>query len=136
MIKLSFSVLNELLQKPTRRLLKDDAIPTLFSHNADKPAKRKFSILRSHERAKRQHCENAFLHSEQVEHFEFKYNTKETQTERKVLVSSSTQTPPLPTKKLTSVYSAALKSIFVMNSYLRKNTRSRNTIRKKRRLSR
>ena len=80
-------------------MLKDDAIPTLFAHNADKqPAKRKFSILREHERAKRQHCEDAFLHSEQVERFEFEYNTKETQTERVVLVSSSTQTPPLPTK--------------------------------------
>ena len=79
--------------------MKDDAIPTLFAHNADKqPAKRKFSILREHERAKRQHCEDAFLHSEQVERFEFEYNTKETQTERVVLVSSSTQTPPLPTK--------------------------------------
>ena len=80
-------------------MLKDDAIPTLFAHNAVKqPAKRKFSILREHERAKRQHCEDAFLHSEQVERFEFEYNTKETQTERVVLVSSSTQTPPLPTK--------------------------------------
>ena len=80
-------------------MLNDDAIPTLFTHNDDKqPATRKFSILREHERAKRQHCEDAFLHSEQVERFEFEYSTKETQTERVVLGSSSTQTPPLPTK--------------------------------------
>ena len=79
--------------------MKDDAIPTRFTHNADKqPAKRKFSILREHERAKRQHCKDAFLHSEQVECFEFEYNTKQAQTERVILVSSSTQTPPLPTK--------------------------------------
>ena len=45
---------------------------------------------------KRQHCGDAFLHSEQVERFEFEYSTKETQTERVVLVSSFTQTPPLP----------------------------------------
>ena len=78
--------------------MKDDTIPTLFAHNAEKqPAKRKFSILRDHERAKRQHFEDAFLHSEQVECFEFEYNTKETQTERVALVSSSTETPSLPT---------------------------------------
>ena len=60
--------------------------------------KKKIQILREHERAKRQHCEDAFLHSEQVGRFEFECNTKEAQTERVVLVSSSTQTPPLPTK--------------------------------------
>ena len=62
-------------------------MPTLFTHNADKqPAKRKFSILTEHERAKRQHCQDAFLHSAQVERFEFEYNTKETQNERVVLL--------------------------------------------------
>ena len=39
-----------------------------------------------------------FLHRQQVERFEFEYNTKETQTERVIPVSSSTQTLPLPTK--------------------------------------
>ena len=79
--------------------MKDDTIPNFFAHNAEKqPAKRKFSILRDHERAKRQHFEDAFLHSEQVERFDFEYNTKETQTERVALVSSSTETTPLPTK--------------------------------------
>ena len=39
---------------------------------------RKLSILREHERAKRQHCEDVFLHSEQVERFEFEYYIKET----------------------------------------------------------
>ena len=101
-------------------MLKDDAIPTLFAHNAhnaDKQlAKRKFSILREHERAKLQLCEDGILHSDQVKLFEFEYNTKEAQTERVVIVSSSTQT----LLKLTSVYSAVLKSIFVINSYLRK----------------
>ena len=72
-------------------MFKDDVIPTLFAHNTGKqPTKRKFNILREHERAKRQNCEDAFLHSEQVERFEFQYNTKETHTERVVLVSSST----------------------------------------------
>ena len=127
-----FSFQDELLQNPTRRLLKDDAIPTLFAHNADKqPAKRKFSILREHERAKRQHCEDAFLHSEQVERFEFEYNTKETQTERVVLVSSSTQTPPLPTKADIGVQCCIEIDICSEQLSEKKNTRSRNTIRRK-----
>ena len=49
-------------------------MPTLFTHNADKQP------------AKRQHCQDAFLHSAQVERFEFEYNTKETQNERVVLL--------------------------------------------------
>ena len=111
--------------------MKDDTIPTLFAHNAEKqPAKRKFSILRDHERAKRQHFEDAFLHSEQVERFEFQCNTKETQTERVVLVGSSTETPPLPTKADISVQSCI--EIDICNEQLseKKNT-SRNTIRRK-----
>lgn len=63
-------------------LLTDDAVPTLFAHNKDKqPQKRKSSMLREEKRAKRQHCENAFLHQEAVENFEFDCNTKATQTD-------------------------------------------------------
>ena len=65
-----------------RRLLKDDAIPTIFAHNSNKqPQKRKLSVLREEARAKRQLCEEAVIHQEQVDIFEFECNAKVTQTE-------------------------------------------------------
>ena len=73
---------HELLNKPQRKLLKDDAIPTIFAHNSNKqPQKRKLSVLREEARAKRQLCEEAVIHQEQVDIFEFECNTKGTQTE-------------------------------------------------------
>ena len=49
-------------------------------------------MLREEARAKRQRCEDAFTHNEQVEEFEFECNTKSTQTESGNLVTTSTQT--------------------------------------------
>ena len=73
---------NELLNKPLRKLLKDDAVPTIFAHNSNKqPTKRRSSILREESRAKRILCEEAVSHQEAVYNFEFEYNTKGTQTE-------------------------------------------------------
>ena len=73
---------HELLNRPTRRLLKDDAIITLFAHNlANQPQKHRTSLLREETAAKRQLCENAFYHNESVKSFEYDINTKETQVE-------------------------------------------------------
>ena len=70
------------MNKPSRVLLKDGAIPTIFAHNADKqPQKRRSSILREEVRVKRQLCEDAPMHQKLVDNFEFECNTKETQTE-------------------------------------------------------
>lgn len=67
---------------PLRRLLKDDAVPTLFDYNKNKqPQKRKSSELREKVKAKRQLCEEAVQHHELIQSFEFECNTKETQTE-------------------------------------------------------
>ena len=65
-----------------RRLLKDDAVPTLFAYNKDKqPQKRKASEWREKARAKRQLCEEAAERHELVQNFEYECNTKETQTD-------------------------------------------------------
>ena len=73
---------HELLNKPSRILLKGDAIPTIFVHNARKqPQKRKSRVLRKEARAKRQLCEDPLIHQELVDNFEFECITKETQTE-------------------------------------------------------
>ena len=56
--------------------------PTIFAHNAHKqPQKRKSSVLREEARVKRQLCEDAMIHQELLDTFEFECNTKETQTE-------------------------------------------------------
>ena len=73
---------HELLGLPLRRLLKDDAIPTLFDYNKDKqPAKRKCSESREKVKTKQKLCEDAIQHHELVQSFELECNTKETQTE-------------------------------------------------------
>ena len=65
-----------------RKLLKDDAIPTLFEHNKDKSTqKRRCSEVRDAKKAKRQMCEDAMALQERVEQFEFELNTKGTQTD-------------------------------------------------------
>ena len=51
------------------------------SNSNKQPQKRKLSILRKEARAKRQLCEEAVIHQEQVDIFEFECNTKGTQTE-------------------------------------------------------
>ena len=49
--------LHELLNQTTRRLLKDDAIPTLFAHNlAKQPQKHRTSLLREETAARQQLC--------------------------------------------------------------------------------
>ncbi|XP_057303860.1 THAP domain-containing protein 11-like [Hydractinia symbiolongicarpus] len=71
---------NELLNKPLRRLLKDDAVPTLFPHNSGKqPQKRRSSILREETAVKQKLCEDAIIHNEEVEHLELEMNSKGTQ---------------------------------------------------------
>ena len=52
---------HELLNKPSRKLLKDDTIPTLFDHNEDKqPFKRKTSCARLEIVNKKQLCKETF----------------------------------------------------------------------------
>ena len=83
---------------PIRRLLHDDAVPTIFPHNIEKqPQKRKSSIRREQQQAKRQHIEDAFTRNKQVQISEYQYNTKETQTEpqESLLVDSFCQTDPI-----------------------------------------
>ena len=78
----SFNFQHELLKRPIRLILKDDAIPALFAHNIDQqPNKRKLSVLREEVKSKRQYCEDAFAHQERIENFKYKCNSKETQTE-------------------------------------------------------
>ena len=87
--------------KPPRILLKDDAIPTVFAHNADKqPQKRKSSVLREEARTKRQLCEDVAIHQELINDFEFECNTKETQTE---ITSESFNDFLCQTKAITTV---------------------------------
>ena len=63
-------------------MLKEDAIPTIFAHNVTKqPQKRMSSIVREEAATKKQLCDDAFLHDEMVQSFEFEYNTKSSQTE-------------------------------------------------------
>ena len=80
-MKISFYILF-LARASQRKLLKNDVIPTIFTHNSNKqPQKRKLSVLREEARVKRQLCEEAVIHQEQVDIFEFECNTKGTQTE-------------------------------------------------------
>ena len=68
-----------------RRLLKDDAVPTLFAHSKEKqPHKRKSSELREEARAKRQLCEDAVGNHELFQRFDFKCNTKRIQTDGEI----------------------------------------------------
>ena len=71
-----------MLKLESKRILKDDAIPTLFEHNKDKqPQKRKSSVMREETKTKRQLCEQAIQHYKLVQSFEFECNTKATQTD-------------------------------------------------------
>ena len=55
---------------------------TLFAHNlAKQPQKRRTSLLREENAAKRQLCEYAFYYNESVKSFGYDINTKESQTE-------------------------------------------------------
>ena len=93
----------ELLNRPTRRLLKGDAIPTLFAHNLAKQLqKRRTSLLREETAANRQLCEDNFYHNELVKSFEYDINTKETQTElhcNSVSSMASLELTPISTLK-------------------------------------
>ena len=73
-------------------MLKEDAVPTIFAHNATKqPQKRRSSILREQKATKKQLRDDAFSHNEMVNNIEFEFNTKAIQTELK-MISNSTQT--------------------------------------------
>ena len=64
------------------RLLKDDAVSTLFAHNmAKQPHKCRTSLVREKTAAKRQLCEEALYQNDLVKSFEYEINTKEVQTE-------------------------------------------------------
>ena len=83
-MKISFYVLflGRASQYTSKKTVKRHAIPTIFAHNSNKqPQKRKLSVLREEARAKRQLCEEAVIHQEQADIFEFECNTKGTQTE-------------------------------------------------------
>ena len=78
--------------KPVRKLLKDDAVPTIFDHNKDKrPLKRRTSLGREQSSTQIQLRENAFEHYGKCQKFEQELNTKSTQTTKEV-GTISTQT--------------------------------------------
>ena len=60
-----------------RKLLKDDAVPTLFDYNKDKePSKRKTSCARLKIVNKKKFCEEAFEHYYRWENLEMEINSK------------------------------------------------------------
>ena len=68
-----------------RRLLNDDAVPTLFASNKDKqPHKLKPSELREEAWAKRQLCEDEVENHELFQRFNFECSTKRTQTDGEI----------------------------------------------------
>ena len=78
--------------KPVRKLLKDDAVSTIFDHNKDKrPLKRRTSLGREQSSTQIQLRENAFEHYGKCQKFEQELNTKSTQTTKEV-GTISTQT--------------------------------------------
>ena len=78
--------------KPVRKLLKDDAVPTIFDHNKDKrPLKRRTSLGREQSSPQIPLRENAFEHYGKCQKFEQELNTKSTQTTKEV-ATISTQT--------------------------------------------
>ena len=78
--------------KPIRKLLKDDAVPTIFDHNKDKqPLKRRTSLGPEQSSTQIQLRENAFEHYGKCQKFEQGLNTKSTQTTKEV-GTISTQT--------------------------------------------
>ena len=86
--------MHELLNRTTRRLLKDDTVPTLFAHNMTKqPQKRRTSLAREETAAKRQLCEEALYQNDLVKSFEYEINTKEVQTELQCNSVSSITSP-------------------------------------------
>ena len=78
--------------KPVGKLLKDDAVSTIFDHNKDKrPLKRRTSLGREQSSTQIQLRENAFEHYGKCQTFEQELNTKSTQTTKEV-GTISTQT--------------------------------------------
>ena len=64
-------------------MLKEDVVPTiLFAYNANKqPLYLRASVLRQEVATKKKLCDDAFMHNEFVQNFEFEIsNTKATQT--------------------------------------------------------
>ena len=91
---------NELLGKPTRKLLKDDAVPTLFEHNAGKQnQKQKASVKREEQATKKQLCEGAIAHHSNWEEHEKEMNTKEVQTIETILCTTLSQNKHNPDNK-------------------------------------
>ena len=77
--------------KPVRKLLKDDAVPTIFDHNKDKrPLKRRTSLGREQSSTQIQLRENAFEHYRKCQKFEQELNTKSTKTTKVGTISTQT----------------------------------------------
>ena len=75
-------------------MLKQDAVPTKFAYNANKePLKLRASVLREEAATKKKLCDDSFMRNKLGQHFEFKINTKATQTfqSKKQMTSVSTQ---------------------------------------------
>ena len=83
---------HELLNKPLRRLLKDDAIPTIFDYNKDKVVHKRKSSTRGEIQNKKQLCDNTFERYSQWETLEKEQNTVGLQTELVVTRNIDTQT--------------------------------------------
>ena len=63
--------------KPIRKLLKDDAVPTIFDHHKDKrPLKRRTSLGHEQSSTQIQLRENAFEHYGKCQKFEQELNMK------------------------------------------------------------
>ena len=79
--------------KPPRKLLFDDAVPTIFDYNKDKrPLKRRKSLAREQLSKQNQSREEAFEHYGKFQKFEQELNTKSTQTTLTKVSAISTQT--------------------------------------------
>ena len=79
------------MSKPVRKLLKDDAVPTIFDHNKDKrPLKRRTSLGREQSSTQIQLRENAFEHYGKCQKFEQELNTKSQTTKEVGTISTQT----------------------------------------------
>ena len=80
------------MSKPVRKLLKDDAVSTLFDQNKDKRSlKRRTSLGREQSSTQIQFRENVFEHYGKCQKIEQELNTKSTQATKEV-GTISTQT--------------------------------------------
>ena len=80
------------MNKPPRKLLKDDAVPTLFDYNNYKQSnKRRSSLNREEASSKKQLCDDAFVHYDKWRDLEVQMNSKDIQASPE-MKNAATQT--------------------------------------------